>query len=472
MGRCFYYIFIVFFLTSCISMSKSEKTADLLPAIPIEMPSKEGLFSLGRWPSVNWWEVFEDSELSSLIQVALEKNPSISSVSQKLELFKQKTVIQRSKLFPLLFFDANESWQYVSQNGLLHTLNPTLPLNSNLIDLSLSFNYEVDIWGKYRNLFKAAVGREKAEEAEKADVILTVTTTLSQAYFALRVNLYRQSLYERILEIQKDLLFLQEERQKSALISKLPLLLSREHLEEARKNLYQIKEEIKVAKHLINSIIGKGPDHCLDMTATLPQFPKSLSLPENLGLDLLSRRPDLVAAIWRVEAYSHEVSAAITDFYPNINLKGLIGLQSFGFDKLFLASSKEAGLYPAIHLPIFTAGAIKANVKGRKAEFHSAVFDYNKLLLDSAKEVADYLSICQTVFDKLKSEEIILSSSKERFDLSLLRYDMGLDNRLEALTLESEWLNLELQNALLVYNQYLAAIKLIKSLGGGYNEPS
>ena len=468
MGRFFVSFFFVIFFAACTSMSKSEKTAGLLSPLSIEEPKKSEFFSIGNWPSLNWWEVFDSPELNSLVDIALVSNPSIQAIEEKTLLFKQDTIIARSRLFPLLFFDANESWQYVSQNGLLHTLNPTLPLNSNLVDLSLSFNYEVDFWGKYRNLFHAALGRQKAEEAEKAQVTLLVTSALSQAYFALKTNLCRKKLYERLAMIQEDLFFLQGRLQKSALISKLPLLLSEENLEEAYKIVYQIEEEVLASCHLINSLIGKSPDSPLDVKPEIPPFPKTLALPENISLDLLSRRPDLMASIWRVEAEAHDTGAAIADFYPNVNLKGLIGLQSFGFDKLFLGSSKETGLYPAIHLPIFTAGAIRANVDKHKALFHAALFEYNKLLLESAKEVADYLVFSEKIFEKRKSEEVIVRSAKERFDISFLRYEMGLDNRLEALNFEADFVQKQIDSIELLYNQYLAAVKLIKALGGGY----
>ena len=135
---------------------------------------------------------------------------------------------------------------------------------------------------------------------------------------------------------------------------------------EAQQQLLSIEKEIETDKHLINILVGVGPDEPLEVDIILPPLPKSLSLPSNLSIDLLSRRPDLMTQIWRVESLGHEVGAAKADFFPDINLRGFAGLESVLYSTLFQGNSKTQGLQPAIHLPIFTAGAIRANIRAKK----------------------------------------------------------------------------------------------------------
>jgi NodT family efflux transporter outer membrane factor (OMF) lipoprotein len=232
--------------------------------------------------------------------------------------------------------------------------------------------------------------------------------------------------------------------------------------------LSSIEEEVKNNCHLINSLIGRGPDAPLEIDENLDAPALSLTLPRNLSFDLLARRPDLMAEIWRVEALAHEVGAATADFYPNINLTAFAGLESIAYQLLFRSKSKTIGVQPAIHLPIFTAGAIRANVRAKKAEFDAAVDDYNNLLLKSAQEVADLLAFAQSVCEQREDQMQIVNAAEMRFTLTSLRQQSGLDPLLSQYAIQEEWIQKELAQVSLIYNQYLATIKLIKALGGGY----
>ncbi|MGE0670219.1 MAG: efflux transporter outer membrane subunit [Parachlamydiales bacterium] len=463
---------LLLLLSGCVSMPKDEQRENLLsaPSVQDSVASsvESGLFSLGAWPQENWWDLFQSAELNELIAEALAHNPSIQSIERRVEYAKQTAKGVRSKLFPFLFFDADETWQYLSKNGLYRALNPKVPLNANLVDLTLSFTYEFDFWGKNRNLFNAALGEEKAQEAEAAQVTLITTTAVAQAYFALKTNLVRKRLFEALYDLRSKVLDLQVLLQDKALLSMLPPLLSAEDLLEAEKLLFSIEQEVETDKHLLNILVGAGPDAPLQIAAELPPALDSITIPDNLSIDLLSRRPDLMAQIWRVESLAHEVGAAKADFYPNINLTAFAGLESILYRNLFKASSKAGGLQPAIHLPIFTAGQIRANVRAKKALFDEAVFSYNQLLLQSASEVADLLVLAKATFEQKADQERIVQAALDRCEITSLRRLSGLDNSLAEYFIEEELILKELDNVTLLYTQYLATIKLIKSLGGGY----
>ena len=427
-----------------------------------------GFFYVGNWPEENWWEVFDSEELNGLIAEALIENPTVQSFSRRFEYARQEAKVVRSKLFPLLSFDADETWEALSHNGLFRAFNPKIPINANLVDLTLSFTNEFDFWGKNRSLFNAALGESKAQEAEAAQVVLMTTTAVAQSYFALKTNLVRKKLFEELFDVRNKIYNLQNLLEEKALLSRLQPLLSEEYLLEAEKLVFSIDEEVETDKHLINILIGKSPDAFVPVEDELPAKLKKLALPENLSLDLLSRRPDLIAQIWRVEALAHQVGAAKADFYPNINLTAFAGLESVFYRLLFKSDSKIAGLQPAIHLPIFTAGDIRANIRAIKAQFDEAVFNYNDLLLKSAAEVADLLVLAKSIFLQKNDQEQIVEAAQARYDLTALRQLSGLDNRLSQYYIQEELILKELDDVSLLYTEYVAAIKLIKALGGGY----
>lgn len=464
--------YLLLFLCGCVSLPKEQQRENILSAPSVADSVAQSLessfFSEGNWPSENWWEVFHSQELNQLIAEALGKNPTIQSIEKKVESAKQSAKVVRSKLFPLLFFDATETWEYLSKNGLYRALNPTVPLNANLVDLTLSFTYEFDFWGKNRNLFQASLGLTKAEEAEAAQVKLLTTTAVAQAYFALKTNLIRKKLFQELYRIRRQIFDLQNLLQDKALLSMLEPLLSEENLLESEKLLAAIQEEVQTDQHLLNILLGQGPDSPLYLGDELESVPLAITIPENLSLDLLSRRPDLMAQIWRVEALAHEVGAAKADFFPNVNLTAFAGAESIFYRLLFKSSSKTGGLEPAIHLPIFTAGEIRANLRAKKAQFDQAVFAYNQMLLNSAAEVADLLVLLQAVFEQKEEQEQIVLTAAARYELTEMRQKSGLDNSLAQLYREEELILKELDDASLLYSQYLSIVRLMKALGGGY----
>lgn len=460
-------------LSSCrTSLSREEQIEHLLSppclATSIESALDSPFFVEGSWPATEWWQSFEEPQLDTLIVEALGNNPSLQEVSARIEVARQESIIARSKLFPLISFQATDTWAYLSQNGLYRALNPSIPLSGWLIDLSLAFSYEFDFWDKNANLFRASLGRELAREAETAQSRLLIATGLAQGYFALKTNLVRRALYQELVEVRQASTALQELLREQGLLSKLPTLLAEESLLAAQQWLEGIEDEIEKNRHLINVLAGRNPDAPLDVDCSLPPLPASLALPCDLSLNLLSRRPDLMAQLWTAKSLAYEAGAAIADFYPNINLSALVGLESVTYAKLFEASSFTASVTPAIYLPIFTAGAIQANVDAKKARFDEAVYAYNRLLLTSAQEVADTLSFTRTVYRQREEQQAIVSRSQERYALTLLRKEQGLETQLTAYAFQEELILKELDEIRLLYDQYVATVKLIKALGGGY----
>ncbi|KTD17476.1 efflux transporter outer membrane subunit [Legionella jordanis] len=460
-------------LLSCRIALPPQKQVEHLKALPkmgqeIQAQKRTKTFKKGVWPSRYWWLAYGSSELNELMLQSLLNNPSIQEVKSRLEVAKQEALIERSRLYPLVFFDFRENKQYLSKNGLYRALNHNIPLDADLIDLSLSFRYEFDFWGKYRNLFYAAIGRAKAQRAEVAEIQLITTTALAQAYFAYKVNLIKKQFYQELVGVRKNILALQNSLVKNALADDLPSYSAAENLIEAQQLLAGIDNEISQNRHLLNILAGRSPEMPLSQSKKLPGLPRQLIIPGSISLDLLARRPDLMAQIWRAKALAYQTGAAMAEYYPDVNLVGLLGLESTGWKKLLRASSFTAAIRPAVHLPIFTAGAIRANIRATKAEFDEAIFAYNSLLLSSTQEVLDVLQFAKTVYAQKQEQERILKLVSDRYRIVQRRERDGLDNGMAVYREQEELIQRKLVNLNLLYNQYLASVKLTKALGGGY----
>ncbi len=461
-------------LTGCdVSLPHHQQVENLISQPSLEKSRKSALessfFAKGDWPEDTWWEIFNSGELNTLMETALAQNYSLQEVAQKIEFANQEAVIVRSRLLPLIFLNGDDTYQYLSKNGLYRAFNPKIPLSANLIDLNLSFSYEFDFWGKYRNLFYASLGELQVREAETREVELVVTTALAAAYFNLKIHLLKKRLFDRLYEVRQGVSQLEDLLREKALLSKLPPLSSLENTAEAQKLVLTIDDEIAIDRHLINVLIGRGADEPIDVEGSLAPLPAKISIPDTLSIDLIARRPDLMAQIWRVKALAFRVGAAIAEFLPNVNLKAFIGLESLSYKRLLQGNSMTAGVEPAFHLPIFTAGAIRANVRGTKALFNEALFEYNNLILRSVQDVADQLVLTRSIFLQKEQQESIVKSARRRYELSMLRKEKGLANLLETYAIEVELIQKELEDLTLLANQYLSFVKLIKAMGGGFH---
>jgi NodT family efflux transporter outer membrane factor (OMF) lipoprotein len=461
-------------LFGCLAMSPQEKNKHKMGPVEIASSISQGLDSgflvEGNWPEEDWWNQFQSPSLNLMIQEAIEQNPSLKAIESRVAQAKQAALVNKSKLFPTLFFNADDNWRHLSKHGFTHLLNPKLGLSGYEVDLSLSFQYEFDFWGKYRNLFRSALGEMKAEEAEFAQAKLVLTTSLAQSYFGLLISKQKEKFYQELCAVRLHKLTLQKKMVAGALSSILPPLLDDVGLQEANENLLAIRDEIATQKHLINILRGVSPDVEVLIDPLSKETLGSIYLPKNLSMGLLSRRPDLMAQIWRVEALANQVSAAKADFFPNVNIVAFAGLCSTSFSNLFQVLSQTTGADPALTLPIFTGGSIRANLKKKKALFDEAVYSYNQLILVSVQEVADLLTHIETAFAQKQLQQISLEDTKKRLELTNLRKAGGLDAEFAPLNYQEEVIFQSLKDLGILYNQYAFTIKLIKALGGGYQE--
>jgi NodT family efflux transporter outer membrane factor (OMF) lipoprotein len=195
---------------------------------------------------------------------------------------------------------------------------------------------------------------------------------------------------------------------------------------------------------------------------------KLLTVPGAVPADLLGRRADIVAARWRVEAATHDIASAKAQFYPNVNLTAFVGLSSIGLSRLLDADSKEWGVGPAIHLPIFDAGRLRANLRGKTADLDLAVESYNGALLDAVRDAADQLASSQSVARQQAQQREAQASAEAAYDIAVQRYKAGLGTYLNVLTAETTVLNQRRLGVDLAGRALDTQVQLARALGGGF----
>ena len=468
-------------LSGCGKVSDDE-LAKISSPPTLEYSSEAALarefFEKGGWPTERWWEMFEDPQLNALIELALKESPTLYKALAKVDQAESEARKEKAALFPRLDLEYLEQWNYFSKNGFERSFFPTqpgsppIPATDNQIDLTLNFNYEIDFFGKNRNLYKAALDQARAERAEARQAILILTTLITQTYIELQLKLVQREVLFDQLEERNQLFDLAVARNHYGIDAATPVLQREQKIYEIEQSIFQFDQAIALDRHMLSILVGVSPDQDLAQKPMRAIFEKPFPIPSNLSSDLLARRPDLTAQLWRVESAAREIGAAKADFYPSVNLMAFAGLESLSFNKLFLISSKQGSLVPAIHLPIFTGGKLTANLKSKVAAFNEETYRYNELLLNAAREVADQIVTLTASFDILNRQVNNLDAAEEQVELQFSRYQKGIRDFLTVLEQEDEMQMQRLQLFGRERDYLLAVLMLVKALGGGYcNSP-
>ncbi|MCJ7799934.1 MAG: TolC family protein, partial [Polaromonas sp.] len=178
---------------------------------------------------------------------------------------------------------------------------------------------------------------------------------------------------------------------------------------------------------------------------------------------------DIAAARWRVEASSKDVANAKTQFYPNLNLVAFAGFSSIGLGRLLDPGSQQWGVGPALRLPIFDAGRLRANLRGKTADLDAAVESYNAAVLDAMHDAADQVASTQAIVRQQVEQRAAQQSAEGAYEIAVQRYRAGLGNYLQVLSAETSVLAQRRLAVDLAGRALETQVALIRALGGGYS---
>jgi NodT family efflux transporter outer membrane factor (OMF) lipoprotein len=335
--------------------------------------------------------------------------------------------------------------------------------------VALDMRWEIDFWGKYRAGLAAATSEIEARRAELAQAELVLTTSLASSYAELARLYALKDTAERAVKVRAQTKSLFAERELHGLETKASVLEAQAKEAQALTEDLFLAEQIALQKNRMASLLGAGPDRGLQIRRPGAVLQKPLSLPTELAADLIGRRPDIMAARIQAQAQSNLVKRSEADFYPNVNLAAIIGLQSLGLNVLGQSGSTYGRVGPAISLPIFTGGRLQGELLGARAAFDEAVAVYNNTLIHALQNVADVVTSYRALNGQLIQAERGLTAASQANQLASGRYRGGLSSYLEVLVSEDIMLtSLRVVTELRARN-FMLDVALARALGGGYH---
>lgn len=312
----------------------------------------------GQWPALDWASQFGDPQLPKLIDEALQGNPSIAQAQARIAKASSYIESSRSNLMPKA--EASYSWtrELYSSNALFPPPYGGQWYSEN--NALASASWELDLWGKNRERLHTAVSQEKAAEADMQQARITLASSVARTYNSLAQFTLRD-IAQREISNRETVGKITDGRVSAGLDTNVERQTARGNIATTQASLSDLDGQITTVRYQLAALLGKGPDRGLQIAAPVMNPSGDVTLPGNLPADLVSRRPDIVAARWQVEAAMHDVKEAKAEFYPDVNLAAGFGFDAFGWGKFLNFASRQAQFGPAIHLPIFDAGALRAS---------------------------------------------------------------------------------------------------------------
>nr|WP_256506760.1 efflux transporter outer membrane subunit [Cupriavidus sp. WGlv3] len=467
--RCLGVLGATLLLASCASMKGLHTQASLDDANRLAATASLGAtpVSPAAWPELAWWKRFGDPQLDTLVAAALAGQPSLRVAAARVRQADALAGSAEAALYPQANLGARTTRQRFSENG---AVPPPLAggwrWNS---EVQFGLSYELDFWGKNQATFDAALDRARAAEVDYHAAELVLTTSVVRTYLRLDAAYAQRELAEQTYRQRQNTLALTRQRVAAQLDSRLDMKQAESALPATRERLAAINEVIALTQNQLAALAGKGPDAGAEVRR--PQLRDSFvtALPASLPAELIGRRPDVVALRWRVEAASKDIKAAKAQFYPNISLTAFAGLQSLNLSDFLLAGSRTFGIGPALSLPIFDGGRLRANLGARQAEHDAAVEQYNATLVTALHDVVNQLVSLRWHAERAGEQHQALQLTQEAYDLAVARYRSGVGNYLQVLSAEGQVLQ---QKQLLIdleTQQRSLHLELIRALGGGYD---
>jgi NodT family efflux transporter outer membrane factor (OMF) lipoprotein len=420
-----------------------------------------------EWPQGDWWHAFNDATLNRLIDQALRDSPSVQSADVRMRQARAIAGIADSAIYPQINSDLSTTRERFSENGLVPP--PYAGSTQNVNELNLSASWELDFFGRNREALKAALGELHAAEAEQQAARILIASDVASRYFSLARLQAQLRIAEQLDQQRAELLAITKQRVEAGIDAPGELEPLKGGLAEAHRDSVAIREQIELTRHAIAAELGQGPDATAALEATLPPN-EALGLPQQIPLELLGHRADIVAAKWRVESGLHGMESAKAAFYPNVNLSGFFGLSSVGFAKFLDAGSRLTGVGAAVSLPIFDAGRLRSEYRFVTAQTDGAVINYNQTLVNAFKDVADQLSSMDSADQQLRKQQAAFASAEQSYALAQQRYAAGITGRAPVLSAEANMLERRRSLIDLQARWSIARIQLIHSLGGGFVE--
>lgn len=452
-----------FSMQSCFVAKQYNQPEDLITesSFRTDQLSTDSL-SIAALP---WKDLFTDNLLDGYIETALSNNMDIRIAMENIRAAEAVLKQGKAAYFPTLGADLS----YTGSSPSLHSqqgLNLDKRDYFNQFEIAASTSWEADIWGKITSSKRAAQASYlqsiAAHQAVKSNLVAALA---SNYYQLLALDLQREVTLETI-DTRKQTVETMKALKIAGRVTEAAVqqALAQQYNTEAL--LVETDNRIKVLENAICVLMGEEPHSIARNTLAAQEIDDELAT--GVPIQLLSNRPDVMAAEYGLINAFELTNAARANFYPSLRLSAAGGLQSMHFDKLFEANSLFANILGSLTQPIFNGRQIRTNYEVSQARQQAAYFNYKNTILNASREVSDALFSYNYSMEKIGLKEKEYTAYELAASQSEELLNFGMATYLEVLTARQNMLNTRLSMIMAEYDKLNSIVRLYHSLGGGW----
>lgn len=428
--------------------------------------------ALARGP---WWKLYGDPVLDELQQRLERSNQTLAQAEAKYRQALALVQGARAAFFPTLNASAGKtrSGQGGGSGGTVRLSDGSTVSSGGSGGIHQSYNlnfnasWELDLWGKLRRTLEADKAGLSASAADLAAARLSLQSQLAQNYLQLRVMDAQQRLLDATVAAYARALRLTENQYKAGIVTRSDVAQARTQLKSTEAQAVDLRYQRAQLEHAIAVLVGVPPaEFSLAATDSLPQLP---AIPAGLPSQLLERRPDVASAERQVMNANAQIGVAKAAWFPSLTLNAAGGYRSGQFDPWITPVNRFWSVGPSFSVPLFDGGLIRSRVRQAEASYDQTVATYRQTVLDSFREVEDYLVKLRVLEEESGVQQEALDAARESLRLMENRYKGGTVDYNSVIGVQTTALSNERSHLTLLGNRLTTSVQLIAALGGGWD---
>lgn len=421
-----------------------------------------------HWPTAQWWQAYGDPQLNHWIDLAVQGSPTMAMAAARVRQARALAGVA----------EAAESLQINGESTLKRHNWPTDQFygpgelaNTTTWDnnAALGFSYALDLWGRESNASERAVDLAHMSVAEARLAQLELQNNIVRAYIELSLHYAQRDIVAATLAQQQQIVDLAQKRLDGGIGTHFEVSQAETPLPETHRQLDALDEEIALSRNQIAALAGKGPGDGAQLQRPTLSLGAALKLPSALPAELLGQRPDVVASRWQVAAQARGIDVAHAGFYPNVDLVGSLGYMATGGGALEFLTGKKLNynVGPAISLPIFDGGRLRAELGEAAAGYDIAVAHYNQTLINALKNISDQLIRRESMDKQQGFAAESVATAQKTYDIAMIAYQRGLTDYLNVLNAQTLLFKQQQVQQQVQAARLSAHAELVTALGGG-----
>ncbi|MCP9320623.1 efflux transporter outer membrane subunit [Acetobacter persici] len=448
------------------------------PAQPVQnsWPQDAGMVSptsSSAAATLGWKNFFVDRRLKTLIELAMKNNRDLRGQAAAIIEAQGQYQVQHASLFPSISTTGSGMYVAPSSTGGFSFAPGQGEGVSTLRYYSLGIgfsSYEIDLFGRIRNLSKQEAEAALASEYNARSVLISTVSQIATTYIQWLADRELLQLASDTLTSQSETLRLTRMQYDHGESDLLTVSQINTQVEQAGSDREQARRQIAQDEHELQLLVGAPLPNDLPPAASFGQQTVLTDLPAGLPSDLIANRPDIQSAEHTLIGANANIGAARAAFFPRVTLTATEGISSLEFRRLFTPGAEMWALSPSISLPIFTWGQNEGNLRISKARKLQEIATYEKTVQTAFKEVSDALSARETYLAQGRRMTGLVASSQRAYDLSMMRFNTGSISYLTALVQQRNLYQAQRSLIEVEAARYQNMVTLYRALGGGWSQ--